>query len=91
VTVRYVEHEDGGSGVLVSYAVGRAVGGAVERNRVRRRLRAVLTQGDLVLQPGSYLVGASPEARTVSFQALRRSLRQAVERAVGPDRDGSAR
>lgn len=91
MTVRYVEHVDGGSEVVVSYAVGRVVGGAVERNRVRRRLRAVLTQGDLVLRPGCYLVGASPEARTAPFEALRGSLRRAVERAVGPDANGSAR
>ncbi len=91
MTVRYVEHEDGAPDVLVSYAVGRSVGGAVERNRVRRRLRAVLNRRDLPLRPGSYLVGARPEARTVPFDVLVRSVEQAVDRAVGTTPGGSSR
>lgn len=91
MTVRYVEHEDGAPGIFVSYAVGRSVGGAVERNRVRRRLRAVFTQGELAIRPGSYLVGASPEARSVPFDTLRRSLQLALQRALEPGAGGPSR
>jgi len=71
-------------GVRVAYAIGRPVGGAVLRNRVRRRLRAVvaeLDRADGVLEPGAYLIGAGPEAAEVPFDALRGDLRRAVDRA----------
>jgi ribonuclease P protein component len=55
----------------VAYAVGRKVGGAVSRNRVRRRLRASVALHRTYLQPGAaYLVGAGREAATVSFAEL---------------------
>jgi ribonuclease P protein component len=68
--------------VFVSYAVGRSVGGAVERNRVRRRLRSVVASDDVHLRPGSYLFSASPEAARQPFDALRHSVERAVERAL---------
>lgn len=50
--------------VRIAYAVGRRVGGAVVRNRVRRRLRHVAQQLDRDgrIAPGRYLVIASPDA-----------------------------
>jgi ribonuclease P protein component len=44
----------------VAYALGRAVGPAVVRNRLRRRLRELLT--DSSLPPGLYLIGAQAAA-----------------------------
>jgi ribonuclease P protein component len=44
----------------VAFAISRAVGGAVSRNRLRRRLRPLLAASDL--PAGWYLVGAQPEA-----------------------------
>jgi len=52
----------------VAFAVGRRVGGAVERNRVRRRLRAVAR--DAALPGGAWLVGAGPGAATASHAEL---------------------
>jgi ribonuclease P protein component len=43
----------------VAFALGRTLGPAVVRNRLRRRLRAVLAAADL--PPGLYLVGARPD------------------------------
>ena len=52
----------------VAYAVGRRVGPAVIRNRVRRRLRAAARAHRAELRPGgTYLFGAAPGASTVSF------------------------
>ncbi|MGI8685357.1 MAG: ribonuclease P protein component [Acidimicrobiales bacterium] len=54
----------------VAYAIGRSVGGAVVRNRLRRRLRAVVSELEPQLRPGAYLVGAAPEAASLSFGEL---------------------
>jgi ribonuclease P protein component len=55
----------------VAYAVGRKVGGAVTRNRVRRRLKASVAHHRPHLQPGAvYLFGAGRDAATVSFAEL---------------------
>lgn len=53
----------------VAFAIGRRVGPAVVRNRLRRRLRAVLV--DLEVPPGDYLVGCDPDAATLSFPELK--------------------
>jgi ribonuclease P protein component len=55
----------------VAYAVGRKVGGAVTRNRVRRRLRASVARYRSHLRPGAaYLFGAGREAATAPFAEL---------------------
>ncbi len=68
----------------VAYAVGRKVGGAVVRNRVRRRLRASVVRHRAELRPGAaYLFGAGRDAATVPFTEL--------ETAVGELLAGSSR
>jgi ribonuclease P protein component len=62
----------------VAFAIGRAIGSSVVRNRVRRRLRAVLsatqpsaTQPSATqLPPGWYLIGARPGIVALSFAQL---------------------
>jgi ribonuclease P protein component len=55
----------------VAYVVGRSIGTAVERNRVRRRLRAAVRRHAAALRPATaYLVAANREALSVSFEAL---------------------
>src|ERR1700694_4726853 len=44
----------------VAYAVGRSVGNAVQRNRLRRRLRAIVSDRAVAWRPGASLVGGSP-------------------------------
>ena len=52
----------------VAYAVGRRVGPAVVRNRVRRRLRAATLAHRSELQPGGvYLFGAAPAAAAARY------------------------
>ena len=43
----------------VGFAIGRAYGGAVERNRLRRRLRETLVASEVPLPAGWYLIGVS--------------------------------
>jgi ribonuclease P protein component len=54
------------------FAVGKAAGGAVLRNRVRRRLRAVLRQlaTEGRLPAGSYLLGGSAALATMRWTEL---------------------
>jgi ribonuclease P protein component len=55
----------------VAYAVSRAVGNAVVRNRVRRRLRALVAGRSAAFEPGwGYLVGVTPRAATLSSTEL---------------------
>ena len=64
--------------VRVAYAVGRRVGGAVQRNQLRRRLRAAVAELGQQLRPGAYLMGAGPEARSLSYEELKASLKEAL-------------
>ncbi|MGH7634897.1 MAG: ribonuclease P protein component [Gemmatimonadaceae bacterium] len=63
----------------VAYAVGRPVGSAVVRNRVRRRLRAATRAHAAVLSPGrAYLVHAAPGAARASYAELDTALESAL-------------
>lgn len=66
----------------VAYAVGRRAGGAVVRNRIRRRLRAVVRDVSNELRPGSYLIGAGREAATVPYGELRATVSEALRGVV---------
>lgn len=63
----------------VGYTITRRCGGAVERNRIRRRLRACAAGLDLA--PGSYLVTATPEAASATYAELEASLAEACAMA----------
>jgi ribonuclease P protein component len=65
----------------VAFAVPRKVGGAVERNRVRRRLRAVVAETSAALPPGAYLIGTDQGVRGLPFQELRTKVIEAMQRA----------
>jgi ribonuclease P protein component len=54
------------------FAVGKSIGGAVLRNRVRRRLRAALRQlaGEGRLAPGTYLIGGGAALATLPWVEL---------------------
>ncbi|MGH9244923.1 MAG: ribonuclease P protein component [Acidimicrobiales bacterium] len=67
ILVTYVP-ADRGAPARVAYAIGRRVGSAVARNRVRRRLRAVVRGLDLA--PGAYLIAAGPDALTADSTDL---------------------
>jgi len=64
----------------VGFAVGKRVGDAVVRNRVKRRLRAVVTS--LTLVPGwDLVVSARPAAAAGDYRTLHDSLTQLLRRA----------
>lgn len=85
VTVRAAVVVDQESPPRVAYAVGRSVGGAVERNRLRRRLRAAVhEERDALCAGWAYLVGAQRGASGLSFTELRSHVQRAL-RSVGGD------
>jgi ribonuclease P protein component len=65
----------------VAYAVGRRTGGAVVRNRLRRRLRAAVTEVSGQLKPGAYLVSAGPEATGLPYEDLKTAVADAMRMA----------
>lgn len=67
----------------VAYAVGKRAGGAVERNRLRRRLRAAVAEVSEELSPGAYLIAAGPEAGGFGFEELKRTVAAAMTTACG--------
>ena len=62
----------------VAYAIGRKAGGAVVRNRIRRRLRAIIREVGVQLRPGAYLFGANAAAASLSYGDLRATVCQAL-------------
>jgi ribonuclease P protein component len=62
----------------LAFAIGRPVGTAVVRNRLRRRLRSLFAERALELPPGTYLIGAGPAAATLDHGELRRLLSTAL-------------
>lgn len=61
----------------VAYAIAKRVGNAVVRNRLRRRLRTVVSQ--LQPPPGAYLIGAQPAAALLSSSDLKALVSHALQ------------
>ena len=63
----------------VAYAISRHVGGAVVRNRLRRRLRAIVSARASTMA-GAYLLRATAAAPKLSYAALDAEFDRALER-----------
>lgn len=67
---------------IAGFAVSRAVGGAVIRNRVKRRLRAIMAEALPALPDGSAVViRALPRSADVDYVKLRRDVTEALTTA----------
>ena len=62
----------------VAFALGRALGSAVRRNRARRRLRAILANRSHELAPGLYLVGGDAPLVGLASSRLEDLVREAL-------------
>ena len=64
-----------GQTVRIGFSVGRKVGNAVKRNRVKRRLREIVREVAHLLTPGYHIVvGAKRTSACASFAELRTDL-----------------
>lgn len=73
----------GDANSMTGFAVSRAVGGAVVRNRVTRRLRAIMADELVELPLGSRVViRALPDAAAASFAQLRDDVAGGIRRAL---------
>jgi len=83
VRVHFTPSDDDQDAVRVAYSINRKVGGAVVRNRWRRRLRAIAAEASSALAPGAYLVGVGPDVRGLRFSELRERVVETMRRASG--------
>lgn len=68
------------------FVVSKAVGGAVDRNLVKRRLRHLVRERLALLPPGSLVVvRALPGAGNADHAQLARDLDAALQRLLGRD------
>lgn len=77
MAIRYVSGEN----LEFAYSVGRPVGNAVQRNRLRRRLRGAVAVEINLFPSGAYLLSAAPAARAMTNEELRRAVRALADRA----------
>lgn len=70
----------------VAFAVGRALGPAVTRNLLRRRLRSLLQSAESSgqLPPGEYLFGGYPVIAARSFAQLRADMQALLRQIPAP-------
>lgn len=74
--------QTGNAKSMAGFAVSRAVGGAVTRNLIKRRLRAIMAALLPTLPAGTgVVVRALPAAAEFSFARLQRDVADAVARA----------
>jgi ribonuclease P protein component len=74
---------DAGAPPRLACSIGRQVGPAVTRNRLRRRIRAIVADAAPDLRPGTYLVGVGPAATDLTHGDLRAAVLHAI--AALPD------
>ncbi len=71
----------GDAGSLVGITVSKAIGKAVVRNKLRRRLSAIVREVLAPHQPMRLLVVARPSAAEVPFEVLQAEVTSALEPA----------
>ena len=81
MTVFYLQRQDvteTGAGLRVGFTVGRALGGAVQRNRMKRRLReAVRLTRPVTKMPVDVVINPKKIVLTADFDSIVNEVRRA--------------
>ena len=75
----------------VAFALNRALGTAVTRNQLRRRLRALLLEMDSTLPGGMLLIGATSRATELTFDQMRAELGHLLAKATANPIEAASR
>lgn len=76
----YTPDPNGCGEFVVAFAIGRKVGGAVVRNRIRRRLRHILKDVDPRPVSGLYLIRCGVETSEATYEQLRTFVVDALKK-----------
>jgi ribonuclease P protein component len=92
MTVFYQRQEEGAA--RVGFTVGRVLGGAAERNRIKRRLReAVRLRHSLLTAPVDVVINPKKSVLQTEFRGLLEEIERAFEvisRKLAQEREGMA-
>jgi len=78
MTVFYLRQAEGGA--RIGFTVGRVLGGAVERNRIKRRLREAVRQRRSVLQGAvDVVINPKKSVLTLEFSVLLEEVGRALD------------
>ena len=81
--VMHLKVRESGQPALVGFVVSKAVGNAVARNRVKRRLRAILAARKAELPLGSLVVvRALPSSASADFATLVGDVERSLDRLL---------
>lgn len=64
----------------VAFVASKKVGGAVERNKAKRRLRSLFRHFQNSIVPGVYIIVAKPECITLEYSLLKNDFFRALIR-----------
>lgn len=86
MTVFYLPRRESDGGVRVGFTVGKVLGGAVQRNRMKRRLREAVRLHGMIPAAMDVVINPKKSLLTAEFVDVQREIRRAfdvIEKAAG--------